>query len=55
MSFNKQWWDDEVVPALVSFANDLTTSMVAKTLVIMDEMPLDFQDDGEDIQLQNAT
>lgn len=50
MSFDKQWWDDEVVPALVSFANDLTTSIVAKTLVIMDEMPSDFQDDGEDIQ-----
>lgn len=49
MSFDKRWWNDEVVPALASFANDLTTSMVAKTLVIMDDMPFDYQDNDQDI------
>lgn len=41
LSFDERWWDYEVVPALVSFANDLITSMAAKTLVILDGISMD--------------
>lgn len=40
-AFDKNWWDDEVIPALISFANDVTTSIKAKALVILHDIPFD--------------
>lgn len=38
MTFKSQWWNDEVIPALNAFADDLTASLMADTLVILDDI-----------------
>lgn len=36
--FDYKWWNEEVVPALSSFGDDLATSMKANALVILDDI-----------------
>ena len=42
-TFNRQWWEDEVVPALREFGDDLVTSIKANTLVIIHD--ISFEDE----------
>lgn len=37
-TFDDEWWSNEVVPALISFGDDLATSMRANSLVILDDI-----------------
>ena len=36
LEFDDRWWNDEVVPALSSFVDDLLTSMQAGCIVVLD-------------------
>lgn len=36
--FDKEWWNKEVVPALISFGDDLATSMRANSLVVLGDI-----------------
>lgn len=39
--FDQRWWNEEVIPALISFADDLATSIKAKSLVLLSELSSD--------------
>jgi len=39
-TFDEKWWNEEVIPALTSFVDDLITSMKASTLVILDDITI---------------